>query len=336
MRCRALKLLGMAVYTTLTADDIRTHLARYDIGALVAHAGISEGVENTNYLIETEQGKFILTLFEKRVDKQALPFYLAFMQSLQDTGVPTAGVVTTRTGETTAQLAGKTALVTRFLSGTWQRHPTAAHTREVGALVALMHLTGRDMKQERANAMSLPAWQSLISACGARADEVAPGLEKELSAALAACAHTRHKNLPDGVVHADLFPDNIFFDDDGKISGVIDFYFSCRDTLVYDLMLTVNAWCFNAFGDIDEDRARNLIEGYLSVRQLDAHERAALPAMGRAAALRIISTRLYDWLHPVSGAIVRPKDPMEHVHILRYHARFDADTPYPWFPDEES
>ncbi len=326
--------MGMAVYTTLTASDIRSHLARYDIGALVTHAGISEGVENTNYLIETDTGRFILTLFEKRVDKQALPFYLAFMRALQDTGIPTAGVVMTRDGEATAQLAGKTALITRFLQGSWQRHPTPAHTREVGALLAVMHLTGHDMKQTRANAMSLPAWQSLISACGSRADEITTGLEKELTAALAACAQTRHKNLPDGVVHADLFPDNVFFDDQGKISGVIDFYFSCRDTLVYDLMLTLNAWCFTAFGKLDEERARSLIEGYLSVRQLDAHERAALPAMGRAAALRIIATRLYDWLHPVSGAIVRPKDPMEHVHILRYHTQFDDGASYPWFPHE--
>ncbi len=325
----------MAVYTTLTAGDIRTHLARYNIGALVSHAGISEGVENTNYMIETDTGRFILTLFEKRVDRQALPFYLAFMQALQDTGIPTAGVVTTREGDTTAQLAGKTALITRFLDGTWPRHPTPAHTREVGALLALMHLTGHAMKQSRANAMSLPAWQSLISACGERANEVAPGLEKELVAALAACAGARHKNLPDGVIHADLFPDNVFFNEQGKISGVIDFYFSCRDTLVYDLMLTLNAWCFTALGQIDEVRARALIEGYLSVRQLDASERAALPDMGRAAALRIIATRLYDWLHPVEGAIVRPKDPMEHVHILRYHAQFTDGRPYPWLIHEE-
>ena len=322
----------MAVYTTLTASDIRTHLARYNLGALVSHTGISEGVENTNYLIETEMGRFILTLFEKRVDKQALPFYLAFMRALQDTGIPTAGVVMTRDGENTAQLAGKTALITRFLDGTWPRHPTPEHTREVGALLAVMHLTGHDMKQDRANAMSLPAWQSLISACGNRADEVSNGLEKELTAALDACAHARYKNLPEGVVHADLFPDNVFFDDQNKVSGVIDFYFSCRDTLVYDLMLTLNAWCFTAFGKLDEDRARSLIEGYLSVRQLDQFERAALPAMGRAAALRIIATRLYDWLHPVSGAIVRPKDPMEHVHILRYHTQFEGDAFYPWWP----
>lgn len=324
----------MAVYTTLTAHDIRTHLARYDIGALVSHQGISEGIENTNYLIETEQGRFILTLFEKRVDKQALPFYLAFMQSLQDTGIPTAGVIKTRDGDTTAPLAGKTALITRFLDGTWLRQPTPAHTREIGALLACMHLTGHAMKQERANAMSLPAWQSLISACSERIDQVQSGLEKELTAALGACAQARHKDLPAGVIHADLFPDNVFFDDAGKVSGVIDFYFSCRDTLVYDLMLTLNAWCFTAFGQLDEARARSLIEGYISIRQLNDKERAALPAFGRAAALRIIATRLYDWLHPVTGAIVRPKDPMEHVHILRYHAQFDSENFYPWWPED--
>lgn len=323
----------MAVYTTLSASDIRTHLARYDIGALISHHGISEGVENTNYLIETEQGKFILTLFEKRVDKQALPFYLSFMQALQQAGIPTAGVVTTREGETTAQLAGKTALITRFLEGTWQKSPTAAHAYAVGQLLARMHLVGHALKQERANAMSLPAWQSLISACSTRAEEVHAGLTNELASALNICMAEKHKNLPTGVVHADLFPDNVFFDDQGNISGVIDFYFSCRDLLVYDLMLTLNAWCFSHFGKIDETRANQLMAGYLSMRGLSDAERAALPAMGRAAALRIISTRLYDWLHPVADAIVRPKDPMEHVHILRYHAQFDAQTPYPWWPD---
>lgn len=325
----------MAVYTTLTAHDIRAHLARYDIGALVRHAGISEGIENTNYLIETEQGAFILTLFEKRVDKQALPFYLSFMQSLREAGVPTAGVVTARDGNATCQLAGKTALVTRFLEGAWPRHPTPDQARAIGELLARMHLTGQALKQDRANAMSLPAWQSLISACGARANDVHQGLAQELAAALAACAGERHKDLPRGVIHADLFPDNVFFTPDGAVSGVIDFYFSCRDTLVYDLMLTVNAWCFSPFGALDDARARSLIAGYLSLRALSAAEQAALPAFGRAAALRIIATRLYDWLHPVDGALVRPKDPMEHVHILRYHSQFGEDAFYPWWPDSE-
>ena len=326
----------MAVYTTLTADDIRRHLSLYDIGDLVAHHGISEGVENTNYKIDTTTGTFILTLFEKRVDKQALPFYLNFMQALGDAGIPTAAVITTKSGDTTAQLAGKTALVTRFLQGSWQRHPSLDHARAIGVMLGRMHMVGRAMKQERANAMSLPAWQSLISACGDRANEVNAGLAHELHDALGTVAKLKTKDLPAGVVHADLFPDNVFFDDTGAISGVIDFYFSCRDALAYDLMLTLNAWCFAPLGGIDEARARALMAGYLSVRDLTAPEMAALPALGRAAALRIVSTRLYDWLHPVAGAIVRPKDPMEHVHILRYHAQFDAGTAYAWWPQDSA
>lgn len=322
----------MAVYTTLSTADIETHLAQYDLGRHLSHAGISEGVENTNYRIDTEQGAFILTLFEKRVDKQALPFYLAFMQALAKAGIPTAGVVLARDGQATKTLAGKTALITRFLPGAWPRHPTPAQTEQVGRTLAQMHLIGQQMKQTRANAMSLPAWISLIHACGPRADELQPGLFDFLDASLQSVAdHTPH-SLPQGVVHADLFPDNVFFDGD-RLSGVIDFYFACRDTLTYDLMLTLNAWCFTPLGDVDPARARALIRGYLGERQLSAAEIAALPHFGQAAALRIVATRLYDFLHPAEGALVRAKDPLEHVRILRHHQAVAANgNTYDWWP----
>ncbi len=324
----------MAVYTTLTAGEIQTHLARYDIGALVSHHGISEGVENTNYLIETTQGTFILTLFEKRVDKNALPFYLGFMAALQRADIPTAAVVTARDGHATHLLAGKTALLTHFLHGQWQRRPTPAQAYQVGHMLARMHMVGRTLKQERVNAMSLPAWISLITACGARADEVHAGLALELQHALDAARTETFKGLPEGVIHADLFPDNVFFDESDTISGVIDFYFSCRDHLAYDLMLTLNAWCFTSSGDIDGERAAAFFKGYQSLRSLEESEYIALPALGRAAALRIIATRLYDWLHPAHGALVRPKDPMEHVRILRYHAQFASGADYPWLASD--
>lgn len=322
----------MAVYTALTAADIENHLSHYALGRLVAHAGISEGVENTNYRIETETGVYILTLFEKRVDKKALPFYLGFMQTLAGAGIPTATVEKAKDGETVKTLAGKPALVTRFLSGTWPRHPTAEDTAQVGALLGRMHNIGHDMKQSRVNAMSLPAWVSLIHACGDRADEVHDGLFAELDAALAHIQHTAPRELPHGVIHADLFPDNVFFEN-GKLSGVIDFYFACRDTLAYDLMLALNAWCFTAMGDLDETRARALIENYLAVRPLSAGEIASLPHYGQAAALRIVATRLYDFLHPAEGALVRPKDPMEHVRILRHHRQVEENgNAYAWWP----
>lgn len=315
----------MAVYTALTAADIAAHLTQYTLGGLQSHAGISEGVENTNYKIETDQGPFILTLFEKRVDSEALPFYLGFMAALLRDGLPTAEVMKTTTGEAAAVLAGKTALITRFLPGTATRQPTVAQTAAIGTLLARMHLIGQKMKQTRVNAMSLPAWISLIHACGPRADDVQAGLEGELELALSRLHTDIPRDLPQGVIHADLFPDNVFFSDaDGQLSGIIDFYFACRDVLAYDLMLTLNAWCFTPLGDIDGPRAAALLSAYQAVRPLSDAEKTALPYYGMAAAMRIIATRLYDYLHPVDGALVRPKDPLEHLRILRYHRSIDA------------
>lgn len=323
----------MAVYTALTSSDIAHHLTHYALGRLRAHSGISEGVENTNYRIETDTGVYILTLFEKRVDKAALPFYLGFMQALAAAGIPTAAVEKTVTGDTTRVLAGKTAIITRFLAGNWPRRPTAAETAKLGALLARMHLAGQALKAARTNAMSLPAWQSLIQACGDRADELQVGLAGELQTALATAKRDMPRDLPQGVIHADLFPDNVFFGDDGEISGVIDFYFACRDTLAYDLMLTLNAWCFTPMGELDEDRARALIDSYLAVRPLSEAEKAALAYYGQAAALRIVATRLYDFLHPAEGALVRAKDPLEHVRILRHHRSVaENGGAYAWWP----
>lgn len=323
----------MAVYTTLSASDITTHLSQhYALGELTAHTGISEGVENTNYRLDTTTGTFILTLFEKRVDAMALPFYLGFMRALDKAGIPTAAIIPTKAGHDTAPLHGKLALIAQFLPGSWPRQPTAAETAAVGALLAQMHQTGMALKQQHRNTMGVEAWISLIHACGARADDVQEGLEGELEQALGRIQTDIPRGLPDGVIHADLFPDNVFFDA-GQISGVIDFWFACRDTLVYDLMLTLNAWCFTPFGEIDGPRARSLITAYQQTRPLSTNEIAALPYYGMAAALRIISTRLYDYLHPVHDALVRPKDPLEHLRIMRYHReRLETGNAYDWWP----
>lgn len=323
----------MAVYTPLTATDIATHLARFDVGDLQAHAGISEGVENTNYRVDTTKGTFILTLFEKRVDADALPFCLGYMQALHASGIPTAGVVAATDGAVTTTLAGKIALLSRFLPGHWTRQPTPAHTAETGRLLARMHKTGSVFRDRRANTMGPSAWISLIHACDTRADEIQTGLSTELEDALQRLQHGIPRGLPDGAIHADLFPDNVFFDDTTQISGVIDFWFACRDTLVYDLMLAFNAWCFTPLGDVDDARAHALLSAYVAERPLSPAEQAALPYYGMAAATRIVATRLYDYLHPVDGALVRPKDPMEHVRILRHHRDILDGTTTPGWRD---
>lgn len=308
----------MAVYTHISADDVKAALAAYDIGQLQSFEGIAEGVENSNYLVQTTAGKYILTLVERRASPEELPFYTGFMNYLRDRGIPCPRVHRTADGREIFTLAGKPALVTEFLEGGWPRDIYAHHCQMVGEMLGPMHRLGRGFTMKRNNALSLSAWTGLIHACGDRANEVEPGLFDMLDAELEYLKKSWPKYLPKGAVHADLFPDNVFFKDE-KISGVIDFYFACWDTLAYDLMLTFNPWCFDWKGDLDLGRAHAFLTAYHKARPLTRNEQKSLPFFGRAAAMRIIATRLYDWLNPVEGALVRAKDPLEHVRILRFH-----------------
>lgn len=321
----------MAVYTHIGEEELQKALARFDIGALVSHKGIAEGVENTNYFLETTGGRYILTLVEKRAGADELPYYVGFMDHLRERGIPCPAVIPQKDGTKIFSVLGKPALVTEFLEGAWPRDITAQHCQAAGELCAAMHLAGRDFPMKRRNALALPAWSSLIHACAGRADEVEPGLFAFLEQELAFLAAHWPKYLPRGTVHADLFPDNVFFNGD-EISGVIDFYFSCSDTLAYDLMLTLNPWCFDWKGELDAEKSRAFLSTYHRTRPLTKNELKSLPFFGRAAAVRIIATRLYDWLNPVEGAIVRPKDPMEHVKILRFHQNVRSLADYGFAP----
>lgn len=308
----------MAVYTHIDTPQLRSALLPFGIGEVRAYTGIAEGVENTNYKIETDDGAFILTLIEKRTNPDDLPFFTAFMRHLREQNIPCPAALTNDAGNAVFSLAGKSAVLTTFLEGAWPRDISSAHCREMGKTLASMHLAAKDFSLKRANTMALPAWKSLVHACRARASEVEDALFPFLDAELDYLEGNRPKFLPRSAVHADLFPDNVFFKD-GRISGVIDFYFSCRETLAYDAMLTFNAWCFDKNKGMDIARAHAFFEGYQTHRAFSAAEIKSLPYFGRAAAMRIVATRLYDWLNPAQGAVVTPKDPMEHVRILRFH-----------------
>lgn len=310
----------MAVYTQIEADALESALENFDIGELESFEGIAEGVENTNYVLKTTAGKFILTLIEKRAKPDELPFYTAFMNYLREHGVPSPQVIGNREGQNIFTLANRPALITEFLDGTSVKDVYVHHCQMVGELLASMHRFGRAFTLHKNNTMGLPAWTSLIHACADRADEVEKGLFAMLDAELDYLKKNWPKYLPKGAVHADLFPDNVFFRDE-KISGVIDFYFACWDTLAYDLMLAFNPWCFDWKGDLDLAKSQAFLSSYHKLRPLTKNELKALPFFGRAAAVRIIATRLYDWLNPVEGALVRAKDPMEHVKILRFHQK---------------
>jgi len=307
----------MAVYTHISEAELAQYLAAFDLGSLKSFAGIAEGVENTNYKLVTTKGDFILTLFEKRIRAEDLPFCLSFMEYLNEQGLPCPAVVAAKSGEKIVPLQGKPAAITSFLEGGWPRAITVAQAAAVGDVLAEMHLAGEKFPLRRNNSLALPQWKELIAQCGARADEVLPGLAHTLQHEIDFLEKNRPADLPSGAVHADLFPDNVFFRKD-TLCGIIDFYFACTEVFVYDLMLALNAWCFETEG-LNVKKSAALLDAYEQKRPLTVPEQEALPFFGRAAALRIVATRLYDWLHRTAGAVVKPKDPMEYVQILNFY-----------------
>lgn len=302
----------MAVYTHIAEDALRAHLTQYSLGPLVSFASITEGVENTNYKIITSAGPFILTLFEKRTRAEDLPFFIAFMNHLHAHHIPCPAVIAAADGRHVLTLGGRPSIITSFLPGAGPREIGIDHVQAVGGLLARMHKAGEIFPQKRHNGMSLPEWATLLRACAGKSDLVPPLLDE-----LAYLEQNMPQALPRGTVHADFFPDNVFFKE-GAVTGVIDFYFACSEFFAYDLMLALNAWCFEPAG-FSREKARALLGAYQKERPLSAEEHNALPLLGRAAALRIISTRLYDWLHCSPNALVKPKDPAEYVDILRFH-----------------
>jgi homoserine kinase type II len=308
----------MAVYTDVTADDLNAFLSGYDIGDLLAYKGIAEGVENSNFLLHTARSNFILTLYEKRVAEKDLPFFLALMEHLAGRGITCPQPVKNRKGGVLGRLAGRPAAIINFLDGLWIRRPSAGHCAAVGDALARLHLAGADFKQTRANALGIESWRPLYQQAKARGDSVRVGLCAEIAHELDTLDASWPRNLPQGVIHADLFPDNVFFLGD-KLSGLIDFYFACTDTLAYDIAICLNAWCFEPDHSYNVTKGRALLNAYAKARALSAEERAALPMLARGAALRFLLTRLVDWLAVPEGALVKPKDPLEYYRKLRFH-----------------
>ena len=308
----------MAVYTDVAADELAEFLQHYDIGELLSYKGIAEGVENSNFLLHTTAGYFILTLYEKRVAKGDLPFFLNLMTHLASHGINCPQPVKRKSGEALSTLAGRPAAIINFLEGVWPRKPSAAHCAGVGQALAKMHLAGRDFGMTRANALSVSGWRPLFDAAASRADELQHGLRAFIGAEL---DHLENnvwpRNLPVGVIHADLFPDNVFFLGE-QLSGIIDFTFACTDILAYDVAICLNAWCFESDYSFNVTKARAFLNAYGRERKLSDAEQDALPLLARGAALRFLLTRLVDFLNVPPGALVRPKDPLEYARKLRF------------------
>ena len=317
----------MAVYTDVGEEELNAFLADYSLGALLSFKGIAEGVENTNYLLHTAAGYFFFTLYEKRVARDDLPFFLGLMEHLAHRGIICPQPVKNKKGEALGQLAGKPAAIVTFLEGVSVRRPNVSHCAEVGRALARLHLAGADFKLHRKNALALAGWEALARTAGKRADEVAPGFEALIGEELAQLSKAWPRQLPRGVIHADLFPDNVFFLGE-KLTGLIDFYFACDDLLAYDLAVCLNAWCFEPDASYNVTKGRALLSGYFEVRPLGPEEMEAMPLLARGAALRFLLTRLVDWLNVPAGALVRPKDPVEYLRKLRFHRRIDHARDY--------
>ena len=308
----------MAVYTDISDAELETFLADFDVGRATAFKGIAEGVENSNFLLETDRGRYFLTVYEKRVNAADLPFFLGLMQWLAEHGFPSAPPIAARDGGVIRSIRGKPAALVVFLSGLSVRRPGVAHCREAGEGLAWLHQAAEGFALTRANDLGPEAWAPMFAHLGAAADGLKPGLAATIAADLDEIAAAWPSGLPEGIVHADFFPDNVFFAD-GRFAAAIDFYFAARDVLAYDIAVALNAWCFEADGSFNVTKGRALVEGYQKRRPLSDAEKAALPVLARGAAMRFFLTRLNDWGATPEGALVRKKDPLEYEHKLAAH-----------------
>jgi homoserine kinase type II len=306
----------MAVYTEIADQELADFVASYDIGRVLSCKGIAEGVENSNYLLRAEKGPFILTLYEKRVDPLDLPFFLGLMEHLAARGLTCPLPVHDRDGVTLKTLAGRPAALVTFLDGVWLRSPKARHCAELGSALAKLHSAGEGFDIARANALGVAGWRPLFNRFSADADTIAPGLRDTIARELDHLEAHWPRDLPAGVIHADLFPNNVFFLGD-TLSGLIDFYFACNDAYAYDVAVCINAWCFDAQHVFEIDKSRALLRAYNAAHALTNAERANMILLARGASLRFLLTRAYDWINTPAGALVNRHDPLEYLAKLR-------------------
>ena len=308
----------MAVYTDITDAELEALLATYDLGRPLSFKGVAEGIENSNFILDTDAGRYVLTIFERRVREADLPYYIGLMEWLAARGFPCPTPARDRGGRTLTRVRGKPAAIVGFLNGLSVRRPTASHCREAGRGLAHLHEAASGFAPHRPNDLGIGAWRPLYEGRAPAAEALRTGLGAEIAADLEALDAAWPTDLPSGPIHADLFPDNVFFSR-GKFAGAIDFYFACDDALAYDIGVCLNSWCFDAEHRFLPEHARAFIEGYESRRPLSPDERAALPTLARGSAMRFLLTRLVDWERGAEGALVTPKNPMDYAIRLDFH-----------------
>jgi homoserine kinase type II len=280
--------------------------------------GIAEGIENSNYLLTTDLGPFILTLYEKRVKPEDLPYFLNLMEHLKAAGIPCPMPIKGRDGEALRSLCERSAAIVTFLDGMWPRRIKPEHCDKFGSAMARLHAASDGFPMHRHNDLSMPAWRALFEQTADQADTVRKGLRSDLEQEINYLQSVWPSGLPAGVIHADLFPDNVFFHQ-GDVSGIIDFYFACDDYFAYEIAICLNAWCFEVDLSFNVTKAKRLLNGYRKVREFNDAELKSLPILARGSAMRFLLTRLYDWLHTPDNALVTRKDPLEYLEKLRFH-----------------
>ena len=312
----------MAVYTNLNDEQISDFLKLYRIGKLISFTGITEGIENSNFYLKTTSGEFILTIFEKRVNKKDLPFFVNVMKHLSKKKFFCPKPISDAKDNYLQDLLGKPAIIVNYLQGKSKTKITIEDCYKVGSKIALMHIKTRDFSSERENSLSINGCQNLIKKCDVSIpndilNKIEPNILKEIQNSFNYCVKFWPYNLPKGFIHADIFPDNVFFHEN-KLSGIIDFYFSCTDILSYDLAIAINAWCFDQEKNFNQKKYQSLLDGYNSQRKLSSDEIFYLPLLSKVASMRFLLTRLYDWVHTPKDADVLPKNPTEYINKLKH------------------
>ena len=309
----------MAVYTKLEHQEVRQFLEQYNINNFKDYEGITEGVENTNYLIKTSEQDYILTIYEKRVDENDLPFFIKLLSYLSENKFPCPKPIANKNNEKINRIKNKNAALVTFLNGQSKNKITSEECFEIGKITAQLHEITKKFDINRKNNLSIENWDSIFEKTIKQKIDLDESIIKKTKNYLNFLKDKWPKNLPQGIIHADLFPDNIFFTNN-KVSGIIDFYFACNDFFAYEIAICINSLCFDNNSTFNMTKAKNLIDGYTSIRTLSEDEKKYLPILSMGAAMRFFLTRLYDFYHTDNKADVKIKDPFEYLKKIEFHS----------------
>ena len=311
----------MAIYTKLTENNLEEFFLNYNLGKLLNYKGIQDGIENTNYFTQTDKGKFILTVYEKRVEGKDLPFFMGLMKNLFDANFPSPEPIINKNGNYITEIFGKKAAVVSFLDGSSKKNLNPNDCYKVGIQTAKLHLITKNLSGKRENKLSVNSWRKIYQKVQKDCSKIQQNLTKIIEKNLDEIENNWPKNIPSGIIHADLFPDNIFFKDD-KLTGIIDFYFSCYDFYVFEIAICLNALCFEGQKEnlsFNVTKAKKFIDGYSSIKKITEEEKKSLKILCQGAAMRFLLTRVFDYLNLTEGALVKIKDPIEYLKRLEFH-----------------